>query len=506
MTGPGLGAVARLVVVAGGAAAVLGAATLTETTATIGATPDTDAASRIALTSTMLTCPGPELTGVTGVDDVATRPLVTADTPPASVVEAAAVTPGGTPSLRIVPLADLTATTPATGRISTATTGDIAWRTTAPGAVGVTGLGARAVGVVGAQESLVTDAAAAGHGIRGLTSATCTDPTADAWLIGGGAGAGRQERLILVNPGANPATVEVALHGTAGPVDGADGRVFTVPAHGRTAVLLDALAPDEASPAVHIGARSGLVSATLVDTWVDGVTPRGLDATGPTATPSLRQVIPGVAGPGPGLVRVVATGPQDAVAQVRLITRDGRLALASGSGVVRVPAGAARDVKLSALPSDVVGIEVVADQPVVAAAQSSRAAHGEVTDIAWMPSVPTLRTPAGTAFRPLTVGDTAATRTLSLIASGGRAEADVTLVDADGSATTERVRLGSDTSATVDVSSAAAVWVVPVTGGGQLRAGVVTSGGTGTDAVLSDRALISARFAGRDLPVTQTRQ
>ena len=69
--------------------AVLGASTLTERTVTLRVAADADAESRIALTATTLTCPGPEADGVTGVDDVVTSPLVTADTAPASVIAAA---------------------------------------------------------------------------------------------------------------------------------------------------------------------------------------------------------------------------------------------------------------------------------------------------------------------------------------------------------------------------------------------------------------------------------
>jgi hypothetical protein len=520
MSRPGVAAIARVLLAAGGAGAVLAAATATDRSVTIGSAPSAVASTRVALTDTLLTCPGPELTGVAGVDDVTTQPLLTADTAPASVVAAAGITvgvnSGGAPRLRIGPLTQVeVATAPgatgpgvtSTGVTSPAASGALQWRSTDPGPLAVAGTGARAVGVVGAQESLVTDAAARKHGVRGLISTSCGDPTADAWLVGGGGGAGRQERLLLVNPGANPATVEVTMHGVGGPVQAAGGNIVTVPARGRTALLLDGLAPEEAAPAVHVGARSGLVGVTLIDTWVDGVTPRGLDATGATALPAVRQVIPAVAGPGAGAVRVVSTGTTDAVAQVRLITRTGRTALAGGSGVVRVPAGAIRDVPIATLPTDIVGIEVVADQPVVAAATSTRStAKGGISDFAWSPAVPALRTSAGTTFAPLALGDASATRTLSLLASGGAAEADVTLVDKSGVATSEHLRLAQDSSTTLDVSTIASVWVTPSTGGGQLRAAVVTTVGSGGDAVITVRPLVGARFAGRDLSVEQVRQ
>lgn len=511
MSRPTLHAAARLLAVAGASAGLLAAGALTEKSATIGSRATTTEAARIALTESTLTCPGPELVGIEGVDDVATRPLVVADTAPAAVLAAQAISPTGTAprgtaGLSAAPLAAPGST--ADGRTSTATAGEIAWRVPddATSAVAVTATGTRAPGLVAAQESLVTDAPAAELGVRGLMSLACTPATADAWLIAGGGGAGRQERLVLVNPGANPATAVVSVHGVSTSATSVTGHSVTIAPYGRSSVLLDGLAPDEDAPAVHVDTRSGLVSATLVDTWVDGVTPRGIDATGPAAPEGLRQLIPAVAGPDPARVRIVATGPDQALVQVRLVTRDGREPLPSGAGVVRVAGGATADVEIASLPSDVVGVEVVADAPVVAGAMLSRGVAGKTTDFAWVPALPAIRGAAGTAFRPLSDGDATATRTLSIVASGGRAEGDVTLVAADGSTIVQRVRLDADTSATVDVSTATAVWIAPVTGGGQLRAAVVTRLGSGADGRVTVRALTSARFTGRDLPVVQRRQ
>ena len=53
--------------------------------------------------------------------------------------------------------------------------------------------------------------------LRGLATAACAAGGSDLWLLGGGADPGRQERLVLTNPGDNPVTADVTVHGAAGP-------------------------------------------------------------------------------------------------------------------------------------------------------------------------------------------------------------------------------------------------------------------------------------------------
>ena len=46
---------------------------------------------------------------------------------------------------------------------------------------------------------------------------------------------------MLTNPGGNPVTVDVTLHGAEGAVQTAQGKGLVVPARGRTAFLLDSI-------------------------------------------------------------------------------------------------------------------------------------------------------------------------------------------------------------------------------------------------------------------------
>jgi hypothetical protein len=52
----------------------------------------------------------------------------------------------------------------------------------------------------------------------------------------------------------------------------------------------------------------------------------------------------------------------------------------------------------------------------------------------------------------------------------------VVTTDSAGKATSQRLTLAADTSTTVDLRDAASVWVHRLSGKGQLRAGVITSG------------------------------
>ncbi|MEI2777471.1 MAG: DUF5719 family protein [Tetrasphaera sp.] len=521
MTAGTLQAAIRGLTVAGACAALVGLSATTDRAVTLGATRPGPAAARVALDTNALACPGPELAGVPGVADIATRPLAVADSAPATVSRAEGVRPAGGPRLDLGPLGDpeegagqedaaQVGGAQRDGASSDAATGDVAWRARGDQALLATASGSRAPGLIAAQESAISDTASARVGIRGLIGAACADPSADAWLIAGGGDTGRQERLILVNPGANPAVVDLALHGRGGAIEAPAGRGVSVPAHGRTSVLLDGLARQESAPAVHVTSRAGLVVATLVDTWVEGVTSRGADATGPTAPAALRNVIPAVSGPGPARVRIVATSGKDTIAQVRLLTRTGRRPLPDGAGVQRVVGEASADVRLPELAKDVVAIEVTSDQPAIAAAMTTREDDDGTTDFAWMPAAPPLPTAGGTTLPVRGPSSPDTERTLCLVATGGRAEADVTLVAPDGSTETQRIAVKPDTSTTLTLGSATAVWVRRANGGGALRAAVLTTtdlpaGGSRRAPALTSRPLVPARFAARELPVRQDR-
>jgi hypothetical protein len=414
---------------------------------------------------TDLVCPGPETIGVRGVEPVGTAPA------PATV--GAAGPPSTGPAVARsradrTPQADVTARALPGRRLRT-TSSDAGWpvRTRATGAAGVevTATGGSAPGLVAAQTTLVRSG-----DLRGLSSAACTPPSDDTWLVAGGTEAGRRGRIVLVNPADNPVDVDVDVRGESGAVQRSPGSSVAVPARSRTVLLLDALAPGVRSPVVHVTTTGGAVSATLSDAWLSGTTPRGVDDAGPTAPPARRVLVPALLGGGPSSVRIASTGAAQAVVQLRLLGPKGAVDLPDG-GVVRVPAAGTTTVDLGSLTSGGYLVEMVSDVPVVAGALVRRS-DVSAGELAWFGST----TPAGALVGAAGLGGGGGWWSgLVLGAPGDAVEAELVTVTADGSSRTRSVDVAAGTTATVPTADAVAAWVRPRPGTGELFAAHATT-------------------------------
>ena len=430
-----------------------------------------DQASSAATTpvrSSSLVCPGPELKGVEGVDDADVPVRVAAAAAPLRALTGSQPVPAaGKLTLSRMPQGALGAPD-AAARGATLS----ADQAKAEGVL-VSGSESMAAGVAAAQSWLVPSG-----DLRSLGGTACTQPGAEFWILAGGGDPGRQERLVLTNPGGNPVTVDATLHGPSGAVSSPNGKGIVVPAHGRTSFLLDSISGTVTTPVVHVVADGGVVAAVVNDSWLDGARAAGSDDAVPAALPSRDQVVPAVAVSGAAVLRVAVPGTSEAVVQARVLTAQGARAL-PGGGVIRVNGGAVRDIDLSGLPSATVGIQVRADVPVVAGAMVTRTLPGKPGDLAWTSSTPPITGVAGlplvdTRTTATTATSTPIRRYLSLTSSGDTAGVEVVTIDAQGVETSRRPRLGVDSSATIDITGAASVWVHRVSGKGQLRAGVVS--------------------------------
>ena len=412
--------------------------------------------------SSSLVCPGPELKGIKGVDDADVPVRVSAAAAPLRALTGTQpASAAGTLSAARMPSGALGA--PVTARGATLS----ADQSTAAGVL-VSGTESLAAGVAAAQSWLVPSG-----DLRSLGGAPCSQPGAEFWILAGGGDPGRQERLVLTNPGGNPVTVDATLHGADGPVSSPNGQDIVVPAHGRTSFLLDSISGDLASPVVHVVADGGVVGAVVNDTWLDGTRAGGSDDAVPAALPSRDQVIPAVSVAGRSVLRVAVPGDSEAVVQARVLTAQGARAL-PGGGVIRINGGAVRDIDLSNLPEGTVGIQVRADVPVVAAAMVTRALPGKPGDLAWTTSTPPITGVAGLPLVSPGVGSTSMRRFLAITSSGDTAGVEVVTVDAKGVETSHRPQLGVDASGVLEVTGATSVWVHRVSGQGQLRAGLVS--------------------------------
>ncbi len=463
---PALPGATRVVVAAGLVAALgWGAATHADTLdlAAASGVPPVQVAPTSLATSIDAMCPGNELSGIAGVDDVAVAGRVAVATGPSDLLPVPAEGEGRARlTAGSAPLAEPTGR-PGAESAALPRSGPVALRAT----------GALAPAVVAAQEWSSTSA-----DLRGLVTTPCLGAATDLWLLGGGSGAGRQERLVLVNPGGNPVSAEVTVHGAAGPVG--SPRTETVPPGGRATLLLDAVAGDEASPAVHVVADGGGLHATLTDTWLAGSTPRGAETVVPAADPSTVQVVPAAVLGGRATLRVLAAGSEEAVTSVTLLGRSGAVATTADT-VLTVGAEGVGELALPPVPPGTYSVVVRSDVPVAAAVLTDVGDGKGPGDIGWATSAPILEQVGGAALPP-TPG---VERTLHLVSTGGASTADVTVV-VDGQARTRTVSLLSERSADIDLAGGSAVWVERTGGSGALRGGVVATSGTGTAALLSE--------------------
>lgn len=429
----------------------------------------TSLATRVALT-----CPGPELAGIPGIPDVSVTSSMTAAAGPAELLPVPApgsgqlVATSGETTLLTLQDRPRSAFVVVPGRAAASGTE----------ATLLTGEGSMAPAAAGTQEWRADTPA-----LRGLVTTPCGAGGSDLWLLAGGAGPGRQERLILTNPGGNPVTTDVVVHGTDGPLG--DAVVETVPPGGRVSVLLDARYGQEQHPVVHVQSDGGSVQATLTDTWIDGSTALGAETTVAAAAPATVQVLPGVVvdPTGSTSVRVAVPGDQDAVVRVSMLSRSG-LVPWTGQSVLSVAGGAVGELPLTKLPQGTYALAVRADVPVVASALVRVGTGTAPGEIAWSPAATGIESVGGTAFAPVAGID----RTLQLVSTGGNSTAEVITV-VDGAPRPRQVDLLADRVASVPLDDAASVWVRRITGSGELRGTVVSSSGTGAGRMLSSMPL-----------------
>lgn len=407
-----------------------------------------------------LTCPGPPTRGLADatIEESALPVVAVADTAPLDALSGLPA-PRGSGQLTLQDAAGLRQD----GAQSSAERGEQlsleSDEATAPTAVAS---GALAPGATAAQWSLGEEA-----GSLGLTIAPCAPGATESWLLAGGPEPGRLERLVMVNPGPDPILVSATVHGADGPLPSTGGQDIALAGYARTVLLLDALAPGEASPAVQVRSSGGPVVAALADRWLDGTIDRGVEVTGPAAPAATEVVVPGIVGDAVGehglRVRVVVPGGDPAVVQLRGMTDEGPVGLSGDVSVVG--AGSSLDITLTDVPEGVHALQVSADVPVLAAGHvhSGDPEAEAPSDLTWLPGAEAISSIGGL---PLPTGVELDSAVLTLAApEGGTA----TVLLSDGSDVQRRdIDLAPASTQLIDVVGSSAVWVVA--GGGQVHA------------------------------------
>lgn len=306
----------------------------------------------------------------TGVGLVAAVPGSTLPEPPrASIPDVATVCPGPIGTERSIRLA-------------------------AGGAVGVAPLGrpeamtkAELDDVAVSGPSIVTGPAAhlasvAGTGTgaqRGVAAAACVPARGSQWLVGIRVGQDASAEVLLLNPDAADAAVDLTLIGPEGVLVSPGGRGLVVAAHGSRSVPLGPLVARaalsrDAALAVRVETSQGRVAAFGVQHAWSGTSPAGVDWIGAAADPAKISVVPAVPG-GKGERLLVVTNPTDRIASVDVgAMGDAGIAARVGADHLDVPAKTTRTLALtSALGGEAVGLRLNASQPVTAAVWATNA-------------------------------------------------------------------------------------------------------------------------------------
>ncbi|KRE43700.1 DUF5719 family protein [Knoellia sp. Soil729] len=427
-----------------------------------------------------LSCPGPELSGVKGVEDITVPARLAVATAPDSALAPVKAQGSGRVQVRS---GDEVATT-TTKRGVTAVDD-----TVSAGPSEVLATGALAPGLAATQEWSVVRPE-----LRGLATVPCASPGSDLWLLAGGGAPGRQERLILSNPGANEVTVDLQVLGRKGFVPSPTGSTV-VPAHGRVAMLVDAISGAEESPAVHVRATGGTVRAVMSDIWLAGSVAVGAETTVPTAAPSKTQVIPAYITGDSGSLRVAVPGSQQAVVSAQVLGPDGASPL---GGALRVPARSTGELPVKGLKPGRYAVRVTADVPVVASMFSAWRSGSRPGDFTWSPSMEPAEGLLGAAFPQ------GFSRSLILSSTGAPAKATVTW-QVKGAWTTKSIDVAQDSTVRFDLGDATAVWVRRGSGTGALRAAVASVGMSGGAPLVSTTPLVETAVqsvVGRAHPVS----
>lgn len=235
---------------------------------------------------------------------------------------------------------------------------------------------------------------------RGYSTLSCPAARSEAWFVGSGSQIGRRGRLVLLNPTASAAVVDVELSGPDGALTAAAATGVTVPSGDSRELLLDGLVPDQEVFGIHVLARQGRVAAAVSDREVSGLDVLGVDWVPEADAPARRVVVPAVPGVPVGVstrtLHVLVPGDADAVVRVRVLAADGPLEVAD-LDVLPLAAGTVSSIELPVLSQDrPVALEIISDVPVTAGVAVRRGEGGEggdgedgegLTDLSWTAAV-----------------------------------------------------------------------------------------------------------------------
>ena len=261
---------------------------------------------------------------------------------------------------------------------------------------------------------------------RGMASTPCDYAGSDFWFVGGGAVAGRQTRVVLVNPDAFAAVIDLVIYGPNGIIDAPGGRGLVVDPKKRLYVPLDALAPGVPTTAIHVIARTGRIGASVDDDQMSGLKSVGTEWVPRAVAPAKTVYVPGVfPGKGVRVLAIAAPGVSDAQVKIRVMTKDGTFQPAERDHFT-VPNDAVMSLDMSSVTQgQPATLELTSDVPIVAGMRQFFGSKRVQNDTAYSAGAQVLTAAAAESGMPVQ----GATRVyLALTAPKGEAKVQIALL------------------------------------------------------------------------------
>ena len=262
-------------------------------------------------------------------------------------------------------------------------------------ALAFTGTGPSAVGLGAVEVTRATTGPA-----RGLSAASCAEPSTEFTFVGGSTIVGNQLRLVLTNIDDSDAIVDLALLGAGGPLNltGASDGIEVKP-HQRRSIDLVALGPNQTEVTAMVTAVTGRVAAAETTSRLEGSIARGVDWIPDAGPASRRSLIPGMIEDA-GRKTLVLTDPGTEAANVMVqVVSDTGTFTPAGLESVPVNPGSVASVNVTdALAGHPGALLVTSDQPILAgASQEVGSTTSPTTDVTWSTQTAPLN---GTAVLP----------------------------------------------------------------------------------------------------------
>lgn len=264
--------------------------------------------------------------------------------------------------------------------------------------------------------------------LNGALAANCQRPSSEQWLLGANTTVGRESLIILANPSATDATVDLQIFGQHGAIDGAGLSGISVSANRFTVLPVSSFASDQELVAIRVSSKGAALASWVQQRTVRGTLAAGADLISPSIPAAANLVIPGLFKRGtkdastliasnvnyndlsPTLALFVP-GSATATVTAQVIGTDSKT---FGTVVQQqVSGGTVGKLPLNGLKDGNYAVFINSDQPVFAAVQLSRTNVTKTpnTDFAWLPAVATatsprlITTPGGTAISKLSIAN-----------------------------------------------------------------------------------------------------